>query len=101
MAKNSKSKQTAHYEQIGKMVQNIYESGYLDRNATYKMSFLKGVFAGVGGVVGATVVVALLLWLLSALHYVPFLNQITDNVQCSIAQADRQLEPAGQRCDKW
>lgn len=79
MAKKKPSKQVS-YEQLGKMLESIYESGYIDRNKTYKMSFLKGIAAGFGGVVGATVVVAILLWLLSLLNFVPFVDQI----QCTL-----------------
>ncbi len=95
----SKNEPKVDYEQIGKMVQNIYESGYIDRNTMYKMSFIKGILAGLGGVVGATLLVTILLWLLSVLHYVPFLNQITDNVQCSISQTEAQPATSSERCD--
>lgn len=74
MAKSSKQKE---YEQLGKMVSEIYESGYLDKSKMLKTSFLKGLVSGFGGVVGATVVVALLLWILSLFSAVPF----TDNVK--------------------
>lgn len=62
------------------MLASIYESGYMDRNQTYKMSFLKGVAAGLGGVIGATLVVALLLWLLSLTSEVPLIERVTDPV---------------------
>jgi uncharacterized protein (DUF697 family) len=63
------------------MLTNLYEMGYTDRKQFYKMTFIKGVLSGVGGVIGATVVVALLLWVLSLFEYVPLLNRISDNVQ--------------------
>jgi hypothetical protein len=78
--KSKKPSKEVSYEQLGKMLESIYESGYIDRNKTYKMSFLKGIAAGFGGVVGATVIVALLLWLLSLLNFVPFV----DKIQCSL-----------------
>jgi hypothetical protein len=71
----------ASYEDLGKMLTNLYEMGYTDRKQFYKMTFIKGVLSGVGGVIGATVVVALLLWVLSLFEYVPLLNRISDNVQ--------------------
>ena len=72
------------YEELGKVVANIYESGYLDRGQTYKMSFVKGVLGGLGGVIGATVLIGLLLWVLTLFHSVPFVNRITDNVKSTI-----------------
>ncbi len=68
------------------MLTNIYETGYIDRNQTYKMSFIKGILAGLGGVIGATLVVALLIWVLSLLGSVPLINTLTDNVENTIQQ---------------
>lgn len=72
------------YEQLGHMLQNIYESGYIDRNTLYKTSFLKGIVAGLGGVIGATIVVALLLWILSILVETPIVGPLFDNLQDTI-----------------
>ena len=84
MAKNkSKSKQT-DYEQLGRMLENIYESGYIDRNRAYKMSFLKGIAAGFGGVIGATVFVAILLWTLTLFDQIPLVGPFVQNVQDTI-----------------
>ena len=70
MPKPKKPSQKKRDEQLGKMLVNIYESGYLDRNTAYKQTFFKGVLAGFGGVVGATIVVALLLWFLTFFNIV-------------------------------
>jgi len=80
LKKKQKSNKEITYEQIGKMVENIYQSGYIDRNQMYKMSFIKGVVTGFGGVIGATLVVALVLWLLSLLNYTP-LRPLTERLQ--------------------
>lgn len=83
MKKTQKPNKKDSYEQIGKMVENIYLTGYIDRNQMYKMSFLKGVVAGLGGVVGATIVVGLLLWLLTILNYTP-LRPLTERIQDTV-----------------
>lgn len=98
MVKTKKPKES-DFEDLGKLLENIYETGYANRGRLYKMSFFKGVIAGFGGVVGATIVVALLLWILSLLHYVPFLNRVTDNVQCTISHHDTASENTS-RCSR-
>ncbi len=74
------------YENLGKMLVNIYESGYINRNQGYKMSFVKGVLGGFGGVLGATILVALLLWLLSFFKQVPLLGPVTDNIRHTVQE---------------
>lgn len=73
-------------EQLGQMMINIYETGYLDRNTMYKMSFVKGLVAGLGGVIGATVIVALLLWVLTFFEQVPLIGRLTENTKQTIQQ---------------
>ncbi len=64
------------FEQLGRMLTNIYETGYIDRNQSYKMTFIKGILGGFGGVIGATVVVALLIWVLSLFSDVTVIENI-------------------------
>ena len=77
-------KEQPSYEDLGKMLVSIFESGYIDNQKAYKMSFLKGLLQGLGGVLGATILVGILLWILSLASHVPFLDKIVDNVQQSV-----------------
>lgn len=72
------------YERLGRQIEATYLTGALDRKRLIKNSFLRGLAAGFGGVIGATIVVGLLLWLLSLLDTAPFVGPIFDNLQEAI-----------------
>lgn len=72
------------YEELGRIVASVYETGYLNKAQSYRNAFIKGVVGGFGGVVGATVVVALLLWVLSFFGEVPLVGDFSDKLQQTI-----------------
>lgn len=72
------------HEQLGQMLQSIYETGYMDRKTMYKMSFIKGILAGLGGVIGATIVVALLLAILNLFDRVPLIGPLSDKLEQTV-----------------
>ena len=80
MAKPAKPQPT----DLGKMLINIYESGYLDRNEAYKQSFIKGLIGGFAGVLGATILIALLIWALSLFNNIPLVSRFTSRVIHSV-----------------
>lgn len=82
----SKKLSKKEYEELGKIVASIYETGYLDKAQAYKNSFIKGIFQGLGGVLGATVVLALLLWSLSFFSEIPLLGNLVEKFENSIEQ---------------
>ena len=59
----------------------MYDTVNPDRKQVYRSAFLRGVASGVGGVIGATIVVALLLWLLSLFSEVPILGHFVQSVR--------------------
>ncbi len=84
---NSKTLTRKQYEELGKIVASIYETGYLDAAKSYKMSFIKGMLQGLGGVIGATILVALLIWILSLFDQVPLVGNFTEKVEQTVNQA--------------
>lgn len=64
------------YENLGRIVASVYESGYLDAAKSYRMTFFKGVIGGFGGVIGATIVVAIVLGILSQFDQIPLIERI-------------------------
>lgn len=80
----AKAKTPKEYEQLGRVVSAIYDSGYLDKKLAYKTSFIKGIFGGLGGVVGATIVVAILLWILSFFSNIPLVGKFSEKLDATI-----------------
>jgi len=79
-----KKKTPKEYEQLGRAVASIFETGYLDKKQAYKTSFIKGVFGGLGGVIGATLVVTLLVWILSWFGSVPLIGRFADKINNTV-----------------
>lgn len=82
MAKKKDDRPT--HEELGQMLQSIYETGYMDRKTMFKMSFIKGILTGLGGVIGATIVVALLLWVLNLFDEIPLIGPLSDKLQNTV-----------------
>lgn len=80
----TKALKPSDYEHLGRMMETIYDTNYASKKRLVWAGFLKGIAAGFGGVVGATIVVAALAWALSLFHHVPFVNKITDNIRSTV-----------------
>lgn len=66
------------------LLEDLFEDYYKHRRELYFMNLIRGIFFGFGSVIGGTLVVALLLWILSVLHYVPFLEGIVQAAEQSL-----------------
>ena len=72
------------YEKLGKQVAALYDHLNPDRRGLYRTAFLKGLVTGLGGVIGATIVVAVLAWILTLAGHIPFLGPLSDDVRQTI-----------------
>lgn len=74
------------YEKIGRIMYDIAHSEYRNQIHLYKVAFWKGVITGLGGVIGATIVVTLLLLLFTALGKVPLVGPLLLNLKEILSQ---------------
>jgi hypothetical protein len=82
------SKSGVNYERLGRAVEDALILDYIyvlhsTKRQIYS-SFMRGVFAGMGGVIGATVGIALLLGLLALLGGLPVVGHLFTQIGHSI-----------------
>ncbi|TAL15225.1 hypothetical protein EPN95_00420 [Patescibacteria group bacterium] len=68
------------------VLEDLFYDFHSSRRQVYWMNFTRGIFFGVGSVIGGTVVIAILIWILSHLVDLPggignFIQYIVDTVQ--------------------
>jgi len=68
------------------ILEDLFYDFHRSRKEIYAMNFFRGIFFGVGSLLGGTIVVALIVWILSLLADIPggigeFIQYIVDTVQ--------------------
>lgn len=58
----------------------------VDKKSFYLHTFLRGILVGAGGVIGATLLIAILLWVLSIFDTVPLIGPLIENTRDTIEQ---------------
>jgi hypothetical protein len=79
------------YRKLGKALEKIVRKDYVDLALNWKrlvgVSLLRGLAVGFGTVLGATILIALLVWLLSLFDQLPFVGNLFENVRQTIDEA--------------
>lgn len=85
-SKNSKKKNTNDFDskEAARALEVLFAAGYVDKKKLYLANFMRGIFFSLGSIVGATVIIALLLWVLSAFDTIPVIGNFVQAVQNSI-----------------
>lgn len=72
------------------ILEDLFYDFNRNRHQVYVMNFVRGIFFGFGSVLGATVVVALLAWILSLFVDLPGIGHSIQQVQHSIQTSRKQ-----------
>ncbi len=87
MAKKSIVEKTVHDQRKGArraVLEELFNDLYDDRRNIYKMNFFRGIFFGLGSVLGASVVAALVVWILSFFVQIPGIGNAAEKAQNTI-----------------
>ncbi len=68
------------------LIEELFNDFYSSRRRIYWMNFIRGVFFGLGSIIGGTIVVAIIVWFLSQFTNIfpetgAYVNQITNSIQ--------------------
>lgn len=88
LQKSSRHKTTDDdYIKLGRQLSALFELGSPSRASMLWSSFLRGIAQGFGAIVGGTILVALLLWILGIFNHIPLvgpaIRSISDSIQVS------------------
>lgn len=72
--------------ELGKKLQTLYETGYVNKKQALKFTFLKSMIAGFGAFLGGTILVALLLWFLSFFNNVTLIDHVVNIIRHGLNQ---------------
>lgn len=83
-------KKFTHDQQMGArrtLIEELFNDYYKERRNIYKVNFFRGVFFGLGSVVGGTIVVALLVWILGFFVDIPGIGNVIEKSQDQLQSA--------------
>ncbi len=81
------TKKQQEQQELGAYIQSIYESGYRSLPTALWVSFLKGAAGALGAIVGGTLLLTILVWILAHLGQVPLVGPITKTVIQTLNQS--------------
>lgn len=73
-----------HYDQLAKALEVFVDSGHIDHSRVYRVNFWRGVFFGLGGALGGTLVIASIIYILSLFTELPWVGNIAEAIRDSI-----------------
>jgi len=63
------------------LLDELFEDVYSNRRRVYRINFVRGICFGFGSILGGTVIVAAIVWVLSRIaSWFPVISDVTNNV---------------------
>jgi len=68
------------YENIGRLVEDIYVAGSANIKRLLWLNFIKGIAYGLGIFIAGTIIIGLVIWLLSLFNHVPLIGPLVQHI---------------------
>lgn len=72
---------------VAKALEILFATNFLSKKKLYWENFVRGLTFSIGGIIGATVGLALILWVLSFFKTVPLIGPLVRNAQETIERS--------------
>jgi len=72
------------------LLEDLFYDFHRDKAEIYKMNFIRGIFLGLGSVLGGTVLILFIIWILSLLVHIPGIGGPLEQVQQSLQNQQEQ-----------
>ncbi len=76
-----------NHDDIAKALEILFASDYIDKKKLYLNNFVRGMLFSAGGIIGATLVIAILVFLLSLFDNIPVVGPLFENTRETIEQS--------------
>lgn len=91
MFKSKKKKQEdetlrRNHDDVAKALEILFATDYIDKKKLYVSNFIRGMVFSAGGIIGATLVIAVLIWVLSLFDNIPVVGPLFENTRETIQQ---------------
>lgn len=73
-------------DEVRRALEVLFTTDYISRRKLYWENFVRGIAFGAGGVIGATVLIGLFIWILSIFDTVPLIGPFIDTTRNTIEQ---------------
>lgn len=79
MEQNKNQKVNPDTLSTARIAEILAQVGHISKKSLYINNFLRGVFFGAGSLLGATIVIAMVIWILSLFDAIPFIGPLIEN----------------------
>ncbi len=90
MAENKQNDVIKDPKQVTRALEALFASNFIDKKRLHWENFVRGIFFGAGGVIGATVLIAIIVWFLSLFDTIPLVGPLFDNTRETIQNSQHR-----------
>ena len=76
--------------QVARALEVLFASNYISLRRLHWENFVRGLFFGAGSIIGATVLIAIIIWFLSLFDSIPVVGPLLDNTRETIQQGQQR-----------